>query len=115
MYIDTLGKRIGYDPISGKIVNDLVDQENARSYNYEDVTESGVGIYITSAEEDKNELLMFSPLYGEATIAITGASDGEYKLRKIFQGGAAGDVGIIEIITGTITAGEVQILKIQIP
>jgi len=115
MYTDPLGKRVGYDPISGKIVNDLVDQENARSYDYQDVTESGVGIYATSDEEDISHLFIFSPFFGEGSLTITGIGNGEYKLIKLFEGGMDGDNNKIIIITNTITVGEVQTVTIEIP
>ncbi len=104
---DTEGKQLGYDPESGTIFNEFsaTDTRDSDKFQY--------SVYVQGNERAGPEILMVPPPTGPITITLTGIDNGEYRLLASFSSESSGIIH--QLITGTITAGQIEIITLDNP
>jgi hypothetical protein len=105
---DAQGRRLGYDPISRKDVNEFFDNET----NYSTYTR------YEGTAEDLSDTIILLPLqaWGSIiTITLTGVEGGEYTLFTQFFDSNHPDAIPMYVYTGTIRPGEIVTETIKVP
>jgi PKD repeat protein len=94
--IDSLGRRLGYDPATGGEFSEIPD-----------------AYYFRDQLATHKYLILYAPDVGDYTLSVTGTGSGSYTLMGSFTEGT--EIVNILFATGTINPGEVQTQALTVP